>query len=152
MSITAWRSPGGTAILTTVAYKIPEILRTRKAQDTALVLLVGLLGAVAFGLGRLSAGDAAPSPVLCQTAAMLPAASTLAPVSTPSATLGASPATADQPAPTTASYVASKSGSVYHLPWCAGAKRIKEENKVWFGSKAEAEAAGYRPASNCKGL
>jgi methylphosphotriester-DNA--protein-cysteine methyltransferase len=49
-------------------------------------------------------------------------------------------------------YVASKSGSAYHFPWCSGAQRIKEENKVWFETKEEAELAGYRPASNCKGL
>src|SRR5690606_22759248 len=43
-------------------------------------------------------------------------------------------------------YVASKTGSKYHLPWCGGAKQIKEENKVWFQTKEEAEAAGYEPA------
>jgi hypothetical protein len=50
------------------------------------------------------------------------------------------------------SYVGSKTGKIYHLPWCSGAKRIKEENKRWFASKADAEAAGYAPASNCKGI
>lgn len=49
-------------------------------------------------------------------------------------------------------YVASKNGTKYHLPWCSGAKRIKEENKVWFATKEEAEAAGYTPAANCKGI
>jgi len=49
-------------------------------------------------------------------------------------------------------YVASKTGTKYHLPWCAGAKQIKESNKVWFGSKEEAEKSGYTPASNCKGI
>lgn len=49
-------------------------------------------------------------------------------------------------------YVASKNGTKYHLPSCSGAKRIKEENKVWFNSKAEAEQAGYEPAKNCKGI
>lgn len=49
-------------------------------------------------------------------------------------------------------YVASKTGEKYHLPWCSGAQRIKEENKVWFKTKAEAEAAGYTPAANCKGI
>ena len=48
--------------------------------------------------------------------------------------------------------VASKNGSVYHYTWCPGAKRIKEENKIYFNSKEEAEAAGYRPAKNCEGL
>lgn len=49
-------------------------------------------------------------------------------------------------------YVASKTGTKYHLPTCAGAKQIKEENKVWFSTKEEAEAAGYTPATNCKGI
>ncbi len=49
-------------------------------------------------------------------------------------------------------YVASKSGAKYHLPWCSGAQRIKEENKVWFATKEEAESAGYEPAANCKGI
>lgn len=49
-------------------------------------------------------------------------------------------------------YVASKNGSAYHYPWCSGAKRIKEENKIWFETKEEAEAKGYKPAANCDGL
>ena len=53
---------------------------------------------------------------------------------------------------TTGSYVASKSGTKYYLPWCGGVKRIKDENKVWFKTKDEAEGAGYSPAANCKGI
>ncbi|TSC62722.1 MAG: hypothetical protein G01um101448_259 [Parcubacteria group bacterium Gr01-1014_48] len=49
-------------------------------------------------------------------------------------------------------YVASKKGTKYHFPWCGGAARISEENKIWFNSKEEAEKAGYTPAGNCKGL
>lgn len=49
-------------------------------------------------------------------------------------------------------YVASKTGKSYHLPWCSGAKLIKEENKIWFNSKEEAEARGYAPAGNCPGI
>jgi Metal binding domain of Ada len=49
-------------------------------------------------------------------------------------------------------YVGSRSGTTYHLPWCSGAKRILEENKVWFQTKEEAETSGYKPASNCKGI
>jgi hypothetical protein len=48
--------------------------------------------------------------------------------------------------------VASRSGTRYHLPSCPGAKRIKAENRIYFQSRAEAEAAGYTPAANCKGL
>lgn len=48
--------------------------------------------------------------------------------------------------------VGSENGEVYHLPWCPGAKQIKEENKIFFKSKKEAENRGYRPAKNCPGL
>lgn len=49
-------------------------------------------------------------------------------------------------------YVGSKNSNKYHLPWCSGAKRIKEENKIFFATVALAEQAGYEPAGNCEGL
>ncbi len=54
--------------------------------------------------------------------------------------------------PVEGGYVASKNGTKYHLPWCGGAKRILEQNKVWFATKQEAVAAGYAPAANCPGI
>lgn len=50
------------------------------------------------------------------------------------------------------SFVASKNSDKYHYPWCPGALRVKEENKIWFSSREEAENRGYAPAANCKGL
>ena len=49
-------------------------------------------------------------------------------------------------------YVASKNSTFYHYPWCPGAQKIKEENKIWFQTKEEAENSGYKPAGNCDGL
>ncbi|MBU2220611.1 hypothetical protein KKD81_01590 [Patescibacteria group bacterium] len=54
--------------------------------------------------------------------------------------------------PSTGTYMASKNGTKYYLPTCSSSNRIKPENRVWFKSKAEAEAAGYGPAANCPGL
>ena len=48
--------------------------------------------------------------------------------------------------------VASKNGTKYHYPWCAGAKQIAEKNLITFDSIEKARAAGYTPAANCKGL
>lgn len=50
------------------------------------------------------------------------------------------------------SVVASKNGTKYHYPWCAGAKQISPKNIITFDSTESARAAGYTPASNCKGL
>jgi hypothetical protein len=49
-------------------------------------------------------------------------------------------------------FVASKNGTKYYLPSCAGVEKITDANKVWFASAAAAQAAGYTPATNCKGL
>ncbi len=68
---------------------------------------------------------------------------------------GGGPAAAGAASATDASsgaYVASKNGTRYYLPRCGGVSRIKEENKVWFATKSEAEAAGYTPAANCDGI
>ncbi|MFA5736750.1 MAG: hypothetical protein WCX70_01915 [Candidatus Paceibacterota bacterium] len=46
--------------------------------------------------------------------------------------------------------VASKRGKKYHYIWCAGAKTIKEENKIYFTNEIEAERAGYTLAANCQ--
>lgn len=63
---------------------------------------------------------------------------------------------AEEPPPLSAGtekmYVASKNGSTYYLPWCSGVARIKDENKIWFATKEDAEARGLRPAANCKGI
>lgn len=48
--------------------------------------------------------------------------------------------------------VGSKKGKTYHFPWCFGAMKMSEENKIFFKSKRDAESAGYRPAKNCEGL
>lgn len=47
-------------------------------------------------------------------------------------------------------YVGSTNSDKYHYPACTYAKRILEENQIWFGSIEEAEAAGYKPCGVCK--
>ncbi len=42
-------------------------------------------------------------------------------------------------------FVGSKNSTLYHLPHCAAAKRIKEANKVCFGSEDDAQGKGYKP-------
>ncbi len=108
----------------------------------AVVVLVGL---TAFGLGRLSALGVQGDEPAAAAVASYQAAEQPAPI----APAQAAPA---QVGESSGKYVASKSGTKYYLPSCAGVSRIKEENKVWFATAAEAQAAGYGPAANCPGL
>jgi competence protein ComEC len=111
-------------------------------NDLILVAVIILVAFISFGLGRLSKIRENKTPITVDL----------------STTLGVKNITENQQAAVAGSqageklYVASKSGTKYHYPWCSGALNIKEENKIWFSSKEQAAAAGYTPASNCKGL
>ena len=65
---------------------------------------------------------------------------------------GVVPSSSTQAPDPRGTYIGSKSGSAYHYPWCPGAQKIKEENKIWFATKEEAVQKGYKPAGNCPGL
>ena len=124
--------------------EVREKINTIMANDAVFtVLLLFMVSFASFGLGRASLAPlqqvAAPAalPAVQQFSGALPEPSS---------------STQIEVATTAQQYVASKNSNKYHLPWCSGAKRIAEENKIWFSTKEEAEAAGYTPAANCKGI
>lgn len=118
----------------------------RNQNDLILVGGIILVSLISFGVGRLTAPQpVAPEPIVIENA--IPAAE-LSQNEIPKEEEESGGGVASQ----VGKYVASISGTKYHLPDCSGAKRIKEENKVWFNSKEEAEKAGYEPAGNCPGL
>ncbi|MEK7065817.1 MAG: hypothetical protein AAB938_00515 [Patescibacteria group bacterium] len=108
-----------------------------------MIVLVALLS---FGLGRLSARESARSPIAITQS---PAAALIARETNSASGVPNKSATGLD---AKGNYVASKNGTKYYLPWCSGATRIKEENKVWFTSVEEAKKSGYEPAQTCKGL
>lgn len=111
-------------------------------EDVFLVLLIIAVGVGSFGLGRLS--------VISNSSLDKPSIEYFE-----SDQVAVAAASIQSEVPETdvsKNYVASKNGTKYHLPWCGGASQIKEENKIWFSTKEEAEAQGYAPASNCKGI
>ncbi len=127
----------------------------RIPPDILILLVLVLSSTLAFGLGILAGKDMAKTdgkdgfwieqlPEQPGSAAGGPAAAIEA----------VTPAKAAEPAPAPGPqvYMASKNGTKYYLPSCGSAKRIKEENRIWFATKDEAEAAGYGPAANCPGL
>ncbi len=128
----------------------------------AVIVLVGLSS---FGLGRLSAIDDAREPITVQDAngnvveAEPSAADGSAIISQISQTASAAssvngqmPVVRGAPVSPGGKLVASKNGTKYYFPWCAGAAKIAEANKIWFNSEAEAKGKGLQPAANCKGL
>ncbi len=123
--------------------------------EIAFSALIVVVSCVSFFLGRFSVGelsrvqgDSAQSTQFSQIQTEKQTANISSPVIQKAATNESTPAQGTSEG----GYVASKNGTKYHLPWCGSAKQIKEENKIWFTTKEEAEKAGYTPASNCKGI
>ncbi len=123
--------------------------------DTSILLLVVCVGVASFWLGRLSIGNVAdtrpPSVQMVNSVQTREFGATVV-VQELTATGTTRDGVGTENTVTEGGYVASKNGTKYHLPWCTGAKRIKDENKVWFKTKEDAEKAGLTPASNCKGI
>jgi len=100
-----------------------------------LATIIILVSALSFGIGRLSVvGNREPIQIEYDAA-----------ISNQASIINASINIENS----ISSVVASKNGSKYHYPHCAGAKQIKEENKISFNSPTAAEAAGYELATNC---
>lgn len=100
-------------------------------SEWGVILVIFLVAFSSFGLGRLSAGEEAR----------------------PAVRVGkASQEAEPQGMAVGGLVVASRTGSVYHYPWCSGAAQIKRENQIWFESEEAAKNAGLTASKSCKGL
>lgn len=122
-----------------IKYYFAKASKYKSAEkDILIILIIILVGLISFGLGRLSVISENKTPITVKNL-------------TRSVNLSTSDVDSIDNADEKL-FVVSKNGTKYHYPWCSGAQRINEENKIWFNTKEEAEKAGYTPASNCKGL
>lgn len=108
-------------------------LLARIPRDMLILAILVVSSSASFWLGYLTGLDVAG-----QTLNIMPDTTPLTKEPT------------DSPQASSGQVVASKSGTKYYFPSCAGANRISEANKVWFATPELATAAGYAPAANCK--
>ena len=108
-----------------------KLFYTSMPLEPLFAVVVVLVGFASFGLGRLSVLEETREQVKLTYNPDI----TLMPASTISGAV-----------------VASRKGKKYHYPWCSGALRMAERNKVWYKSIEDAKRAGKLPAGNCKGL
>lgn len=117
-----------------------EFVKLGRAVFWTLVLV--LTASLSFGLGRLSKIEERREPIKIEMPQVSENLENVATVN-----LAGNKAGEDI---LTKPIVASKRGKKYHYIWCAGAKTIKEENKLFFATEIEAERAGYTLAANCQ--
>jgi len=114
-------------------------LARRGGGELYLTAIIVLVAVISFGLGRLSKIREEKTPITIENAEI----GESKPLST---------SNVDSGIKTDKIFVASRNGKKYYYAWCESANVIKEQNRVWFSTQAEAEKAGYQPAANCKGL
>ena len=134
---------------TRAGYWTPGKLLERNIFIAVVILLASF---TSFALGRLSAMEEKKEPVRIAFPEEKIKEATAAAVISSVPHTQSTPALIPQEQEGRGEYVGSKNGTKYHLPWCSGAKRISEANKIWFADKQEAEKAGYAPAANCRGI
>ena len=122
-------------------------MKDRGVVSTLLTgVVVALVGAGAFGLGRLSALQEKGARLTIH-APQMPAE-----IAAPTPLSDNNSETTKPAVEGPHTFVASKNGTKYYPAGCAGASRIKAANQVWFGTADLAAAAGYTPASGCSGV
>jgi len=127
--------------------KCKDLINIIKRRDIFLIFIIFFISLGSFGLGFLAGNDIKRPQMTIKSAEYDFSKDSPASVGGVFSEL-----TENKNISRAGGFVASKNGTSYHYPWCPGAEKIKEENKVWFKSSEDAEAAGYTAAKNCKGL
>ena len=112
-------------------------------KELYLAAIIILTAAISFGLGRLSKIREEKTPITIENVKENAETGESKSLSTSNVDSGIK---ADK------IFVASRNGKKYYYIWCESANVIKEQNRIWFSTQAEAQKAGYQPAANCKGL
>ncbi|TSC73118.1 MAG: hypothetical protein G01um101438_141 [Parcubacteria group bacterium Gr01-1014_38] len=153
----------------TIQERLTENLFARRADRWITGAIAVLLVALGFIAGRWTSRESNATPIVFQEApegapaevteedldALVAGAETE--VSRAASARGREPSSAAKESeessaePSEASslgaFVASVNGKKYYFPDCAGVKRIKEENLIWFDSEEEAAESGYEPSA-----
>lgn len=122
--------------------KIKQFAGSDKGKDILVVTIVILVGLGSFELGRLSKENSSGGikieyPSQNQERGMVQTANVIS-------------ATNPVKSTTTAkNFFASTRGSKYYPIACPAGKTLKQENRIYFSTREEAEAAGYALSSSC---
>lgn len=119
---------------------ITNWIKSEKGKDILIVIIVILAGLGSFELGRLSKEDGNSGIKIeypNQGASVVSATENTKIVKIKTSNSG------DK------NFFASSKGSKYYSLGCSAGKTIKQENRVYFTTGEEAQAAGYKLSSSC---
>lgn len=124
--------------------KITNWLESNKGKDILTVIIVILVGLGSFELGRLSKENGTSGvKIEYQNQNSAQEANALS-----SANFSKKSSATENFAGKI--FFASNRGSKYYSVGCSAGKTIKQENRIYFTTKEEAEKAGYELSSSCR--
>ena len=132
--------------------KIKLFLESEQGRNIMVVLVVILVGIMAFELGRLSkAGNSSGIKIeyngVVEQASVLSALKESKLIARPKVT--ESKTTTNQ-STTNKNFFASSRGKKYYPVGCTAGNTLKQENRIYFNTREEAEKAGYVLSSSCR--
>ncbi len=127
--------------------KIKQFIENEKGKDILIVIIVILVGLISFELGRLSKGNTS-SGIKIEHSNELQGQEAAAILSENS--LSASSDTTATQNSVGKNFFASSRGTKYYPLGCSAGKTLKQENRVYFATREDAEKAGYALSSSCK--
>lgn len=140
--------------------KIKQFIESDRGKDIFVVIIVLLVGLSSFGLGRLSkntTNQGVSVEYLNQDQMNQNQGNVLSAFTeeTNTNTIKSGTQVNSNKLPSVSnsvgkSFFASNRGQKYYSIGCSAGKTIKQENRVYFATKAEAEKAGYELSSSCR--
>ena len=128
-------------------HTFPSKIKSWAGESRQTLIIIGIIVLVALGsfylgyMARAEKVQASPVVINCPAEAYIQEGSLLG----KPAVSKSVPVTSGQGV-----YVASRNGAKYYPTECSGANRIKEENKIYFTTPEQAEAAGYELSLVCQ--
>ena len=117
--------------------KIKQFLENETGKDVLIVIIVILVGLGSFGLGRLSKkaqNEGLRVEYTNEGASVINSLNT----------------SENDLKQTSNAFFASSKGTKYYSVTCSAGKTIKQENRIYFNTREEAEGAGYELSSSCR--
>ena len=139
-----------------IKQKIKNWIESEKGKDILIVIIVILVGLASFGLGRLSKTTSSSG------IKILPAVVGEYPEQNKGQEANVKSIAENMSKPAfdindindinsiNKNFFASNRGTKYYSIGCSGGKTIKQENRVYFSTREEAEGAGYELSSSCQ--
>lgn len=116
-------------------------IESEKGKDIMVVIIVILVGLGSFELGRLSKGNGTSGIKIEYTEETSGQEANVASAIENTEIIQNS---------SRKSFFASNKGSKYYPVGCSAGKTLKQENRIYFATKEEAERAGYSLSSSCR--